>query len=199
MPRVDLAALLLGAFLLGGVPFAFLFGRLVKGVDIRSVGSGNIGATNCARLFSAPWRVPVFLLVFGLDAGKGYLASRGLPAWIAPQELAPALAGAAAVLGHMFTPFLRFRGGKGVATTVGALLGLEPVATFLALGVFLAIFLATKVVAAGSLGFALTLPPAVFLRGAAHPAVGVLSCALALLIVLRHRSNIARMLGGAAP
>ncbi|MGQ0615320.1 MAG: glycerol-3-phosphate 1-O-acyltransferase PlsY [Planctomycetaceae bacterium] len=195
---MDLAALLAGAFLLGGIPFAFLFARIVKRVDIRDFGSGNIGATNCARLFPPRLRVAIFLFVFGLDAGKGFLASFALPTLLEGQELAPTLAAAAAVLGHIFTPYLRFRGGKGVATTAGALLGLEPVSTLLAVGVFLALFLATRIVAVGSIGFALTLPPAIFLRGAAHPGAGVLACLLALLIVLRHRSNIAKLLGRTA-
>jgi len=197
MPGVDLAALLVGAFLLGGIPFAFLFARIVKRVDIRETGSGNIGATNCARLFPPRLRVAVFLSVFCLDAGKGFLASFVLPRLVEGVALAPTLAAAAAVLGHIFTPFLRFKGGKGVATTVGALLGLEPVSTLFAVAAFLALFAATRIVAIGSLGFALTLPPAIFLRGTAHPGVGILACALAVLIVLRHRSNIAKLLGGA--
>jgi len=194
-----MAGLLLGAYLLGGIPFAYLFVRATKGVDVRTTGSGNVGATNAARLFPSRWRLPVFLLVFCVDAAKGFLASKGLPLLFDLPAHAPALAAAAAVVGHMFTPFLGFRGGKGVATTMGALLGLEPVATLASLGVFFAVYLPTRVVALGSVAFALTLPLFVHLRAASPPAVLALSCALAVLIVVRHRSNLARLFQGAAP
>jgi glycerol-3-phosphate acyltransferase PlsY len=195
---VTLAALLLGAYLLGGVPFAYLFVRATKGVDVRKTGSGNMGATNASRLFPARWRLSVFLFLFGLDAGKGFCAARLLPLPFALPEYAPALAAAAAVVGHIFTPYLGFRGGKGVATTIGALLGLAPLATIASLGVFTAVYLPTRVVGLGSVGFALALPLFVRLLDG-PPGVFPLACGLAVLIVVRHRSNLARVLSGAAP
>jgi glycerol-3-phosphate acyltransferase PlsY len=99
-------------------------------------------------------------------------------------------------LGHSFTPYLRFRGGKGVATTAGVLLALEPVATAIALAAFFLVFGITRIVAAGSLAFAAVLPLAVFVRGDAPLAVGLLTIVLALLIIGRHQSNIRRMLAG---
>jgi glycerol-3-phosphate acyltransferase PlsY len=193
------AALVMVAFLVGAVPFAYLAVRVGLGVDIREHGSGNPGATNAARLVPAGWRLLVFLGIFLLDAGKGVVAAGVLPdlaARILPSAHQPAaapLAGLAAVLGHSFSPFLGFRGGKGVATTLGVLLALEPVATAAALLVFLAVYAWTRVVAAGSLAVAVALPLLVLLRRA-EPAVTGLAITLGLLILLRHRDNIGRML-----
>lgn len=192
-----LAALLLGAYLLGGIPFAYLFVRATKGVDVRRTGSGNMGATNAARLFPQRWRLAVFLLLFGLDAGKGFLASAALPRAFALPLYAPSLAAAAAVVGHIFTPYLGFRGGKGVATTIGALLGLAPLATLASLGAFALVYLPTRVVGLGSVAFALALPLFVHLLDA-PPGVLPLACGLAVLIVVRHRSNLARAFHGAS-
>ncbi|MHC4957430.1 MAG: glycerol-3-phosphate 1-O-acyltransferase PlsY [Planctomycetota bacterium] len=187
--------LLVAAFLLGAIPFAYLFVRAVLRQDVRQSGSGNPGATNAARLFPKPWRIPGFLFIFLLDAGKGFVACAVLPTlWPGLPEHAPAAAALAAVLGHSFSPFLAFKGGKGVATTLGCLFALEPLATAIALATFFVIYGATRVVAAGSLGIAIALPAAVFLHGEAHLSVGLLASLLGALIIVRHRSNIARML-----
>ncbi|MGH7163020.1 MAG: glycerol-3-phosphate acyltransferase [Planctomycetota bacterium] len=197
---MGIPALLLSAYLVGGAPFAYFFVRATHGIDLRATGSGNVGATNAARLYKGAWRVPAFLFIFGLDAAKGYLATTFLPGLFELEGSVPAVAaGAAAVLGHAFSPFLHFHGGKGVATTVGALWGLEPVATLLSLGAFFAALALTRTVAAGSLAFAVALPAFVLLRGRASPAVAFLAAALGAFILVRHRSNIARMMQGAAP
>ncbi|MEE8105269.1 MAG: glycerol-3-phosphate acyltransferase, partial [Planctomycetota bacterium] len=160
---MGLAALLVGAFLLGALPFAYWLVRVTHGVDIRTVGSGNPGATNAARLFGAKKRLLAFLVIFSLDAGKGYLASAVLPGFFDLEPWAPALAAAVAVLGHSFSPFLRFRGGKGVATTIGALFGLAPLATTAAMGAFFLVYAAVRTVSLGSICFAIALPAAVWL------------------------------------
>lgn len=188
-------ALVAVAYLVGGIPFAWIVVRFTRGIDIRETGSGNIGATNAARVFPPRWRVPAFVFMFLLDACKGYVATAWLPAWFRAGGIAPTLGGAAAVVGHTFSPFLGFRGGKGVATTVGVLFGLEPLATAIALGCFFAVYGLTRVVGAGSIAFAFALPAAVFLLGRAPLEVRLLSVALGLLILLRHRSNIQRLLG----
>jgi glycerol-3-phosphate acyltransferase PlsY len=188
--------LVVGAYLLGGIPFGWLLVRLVTGTDVRSQGSGNVGATNAARAVPSAWRLPFFLLVFVLDAGKGTVAAAVLPPPFALGPGAPPLAGLAAVLGHSFSPYLRFRGGKAVATTLGVMAALEPWATAAAVAAFLAVTGLTRVVALGSLALALVLPVAVAVRGAASREVLLLSVALAALIVVRHRSNIARLLRG---
>ncbi len=194
---MSLALLLVAAFLVGGIPFAYLAVLAVFRVDVRKHGSGNPGATNASRMWSKRWQFPVFAAIFLLDAGKGYVTAGVLPRLFDGLDgYAPAAAGAAAVLGHTFSPFLGFRGGKGVATTMGALLALEPLATAIALAVFLLIWVPTRIVAAGSLGIAVALPVAVWLHGKAPDAVLVLAIVLGVLIVVRHRSNIARMLSG---
>ena len=193
----SLLLLLVIAFLLGGIPFAYIFVRLLTGKDVREHGSGNPGATNASRQFPRGWQVPAFVCFFVLDAGKGYLAAAVLPTLFDLPDHAPALAGAAAVLGHSFSPYLAFRGGKGVATTAGVLFALEPVATAIAIGVFLLVFGLARIVAAGSLAFAVALPIVVNLRGEAPPAVLYLTIALAVLIVVRHYTNIVNILKGA--
>ncbi len=182
------------AYLLGGVPFAYLAVRLVLREDVRRHGSGNVGATNAARLFQPRWRLVAFFGLFALDAGKGATAVLLLPRLLGAAEPGPVLAGLFAVVGHMFPPYLRFRGGKGVATTMGALAALEPVATLIALAVFAAVYGITRVVGAGSLALAVALPVAVYVRGAAPPGVGPLTILLSLLIIVRHRTNLAALL-----
>lgn len=194
-------ALLAAAYLIGAIPFAYLSVRAVFHVDVRRHGSGNPGATNAARMWKGRTRqFLAFLVIFVLDAGKGFVACALLPrlfTGLAPW--APAAAAVAAVVGHSFTPFLGLRGGKGVATTVGAFLALEFWATLAAVAVFAVVFLATRIVAAGSLALAVALPIAVVVRGQAHASVTTLAVALGLLVIVRHRSNIQRMLGGVKP
>jgi acyl phosphate:glycerol-3-phosphate acyltransferase len=124
---------LLAAYLMGAIPFAYLAGRALRGIDIRRHGSGNVGATNVMRVLGkGPGAA-----VLALDMGKGALAAAWLPGLAAPPlEAWPAVLGLAAVLGHSYTCFLGFKGGKGVATSAGVLLGLAPVATLGALLAF---------------------------------------------------------------
>ena len=195
---METALLLAAAFVLGAVPFAYLLVRLLTGLDVRAHGSGNSGATNASRLFPKRWRLAGFLLIFALDAGKGYAACALLPELFggAVAAWAPAACGLAAVLGHSFSPFLKFRGGKGVATTLGVLIALEPIATLIALAVFGVIWGATRIVSLGSIAVAVALPVAVYWRGEAPPAVGLLAILLGSLIIVRHRSNIGRLFRG---
>ncbi|MDH3592228.1 MAG: glycerol-3-phosphate 1-O-acyltransferase PlsY, partial [Planctomycetota bacterium] len=168
------------------------------GQDVRRHGSGNPGATNAARMWPKRWQLPIFVMIFLLDAGKGYLASGMLPRLFESLDAdAPALAGAAAVVGHIFTPFLKLKGGKGVATTIGVLLALEPIATLIAVALFFAVFLTTRIVALGSLIVAVALPAAVYFRGVAPQSTLTLTIVLGLLIIVRHKGNIERMLRGA--
>jgi glycerol-3-phosphate acyltransferase PlsY len=187
------------AFVLGAVPFAWLVVRLGKGIDVRSVGSGNVGATNASRAFDGKGaRLLAFVGIYLLDAGKGFLAvqlMRGVT-----DELLPAvLAAAFAVLGHVFTPFLGWRGGKGVATATGALLALDWQVTSIAIGVFFVVRLVTGQVFVGSLALGLALPVAAILL---HPdtafAAGlpltVLCGAIAAFLFWTHRSNLSKAL-----
>lgn len=185
------------AFFVGAVPFALLVVRLLKGIDVRAVGSGNVGATNASRAFASKGgRIGAFLLIYLLDAGKGFL-----PALLAPRcvdadaQLVAVLAGAAAVLGHVFTPFLGFRGGKGVATATGVLLALDWQVTLIALAVFFVVRWGTGQVFWGSLALGLALPAAAIglhadaAFGARLP-LTVLCLVLAAFLVWTHRSNL---------
>ncbi len=200
----------LAAYLLGGVPFAYLAGRLLRGLDLRRHGSGNLGATNVFRVLGPGPGAAVLLA----DTSKGLAAVLLVPRLIpAPApEAWPCALGLAAVLGHSFTPFLGFKGGKGVATSLGVFLGLAPWAILCSVALFGLAFGLTRMVSAGSLAAAAGLP--LFLVsfgevrpwGAAPPAAGTgwiagrpvlaLGMGLAALVWLRHVPNIRRILAG---
>ncbi|WP_438014405.1 glycerol-3-phosphate 1-O-acyltransferase PlsY [Sorangium sp. So ce315] len=185
------------AYLLGAVPTGYLFARLVKGVDIRAVGSGNIGATNVLRAFG--WKPG--LGVLAADVAKGALAAGPLASWLtaAPGGWIAAAGGLAAVLGHDYTVFLGMRGGKGVATSCGVLLVLAPRSTLAALAVFAVVVRATRRVSAGSLVAALALPALLWPLGERQAPVLCLSALLAAFIWLKHIPNIRRILAGTEP
>jgi glycerol-3-phosphate acyltransferase PlsY len=201
-PTAAACLLCAGAYLLGAVPFGLLLG-LLRGVDIRKVGSGNIGATNLSRALGRPWGIAAFTL----DFVKGLVpvvAARRVPpeafAWSAEGWLAIA-AGLAAVLGHVFPVYLRFRGGKGVATTFGVMAALAWLPTAIGGIVWGLAFLATRTVSVASLAAAAALPVAVGLLerrpagGVDVPLLGV-AAAISLLVAIRHRANIGRLLRG---
>jgi glycerol-3-phosphate acyltransferase PlsY len=197
-----LALALAAAYLLGAVPFAWVLVRLGTGQDLRKVGSGNIGATNAMRAAGRP----VGILAFLLDAAKGLVPVVWFGPWAATAADAPlepawaaVLAGAAAVVGHCFPIYLGFRGGKGVATGCGALLGLDWRLFAIGGAVWLAVLLISRYVGLASILMGVTFPLAAgFLFGPSHPAVFGAG-ALLLLILIRHRSNMARMLAGTEP
>lgn len=186
------ALLCIGAYLLGSIPFGFLIAR-ANGVDITRVGSGNTGATNVHRALGWKAGVPVLLL----DIAKGLvppLIARALGCSI---EIA-CLAGISAVLGHCFSPFLRFKGGKGIATMLGVALGTTPVVAAIGLGAFLLVVLATRYVSLGSIVAVLAAVVAAFaLR--TGPVISTVYVAVALFIIYKHRSNIGRLMKGEEP
>ena len=182
------------SFALGAIPFSWVIGRMLQGVDIRSTGSGNVGATNLAR---ATGFGPGFAALL-LDAGKGVAAvlfARWLAGTGQEASVLPALAGALTVLGHNFTPILRFKGGKGVATGAGVFGVLAPWALVISLAVFLSIVLTSRLVSLGSVAAAAALPVAVLLLYDSTP-VTVVAFGVAALVVLRHRSNLLRIRRG---
>ncbi len=213
--NISYVGLILGvvaAYLLGSIPFGLLVGR-AKGIDIRAHGSGNIGATNVGRLLGMRY----FWLTFGLDFLKGFVPVL-LTAIIGHHEGAgnwpPLIIAASAIAGHLYPIYLKFKGGKGVATTFGAVLGIWPVFTFAglaAVAVFLLVFFLSRIISLSSIIAALVFPPAVLFAGrlAPHswlwlprqewrvfwplPAAAVL---FSLLIIIKHRSNISRLLSG---
>jgi glycerol-3-phosphate acyltransferase PlsY len=176
-------------FLAGSFPTAYLVGR-ARGVDIRTVGSGNVGATNVFRVLGRG--AGVFTLT--VDVLKGLVPVLILEKW-SGVAWAPAAGAVAAVLGHSFSPFIKFRGGKGVATSAGAFLALLPLATLAALLVFLLLFSWTRIVSVGSLGGAAVLPAVAFVVNGPSPAA-ILAAAVSFLIVVRHIPNIKRLLRG---
>ncbi|MHB1845379.1 MAG: glycerol-3-phosphate 1-O-acyltransferase PlsY [Deltaproteobacteria bacterium] len=188
MPALTLATLgfCLAAYLVGAIPFGLLITRAIAGVDVRDVGSGNIGATNAVR---AGGKLAGALTLL-CDALKGLL-----PTWLALRELgvgAAALAGACAFLGHLYPLYLRFRGGKGVAIALGIFLALSPWAALGALSTYAAVLGATRVSALGSLA---AVAAALGLVIALHaPTATIALCAfLTVLIVWRHRANLAAL------
>ncbi len=186
------AALLVGVgYLLGSLSFAVLLVRLKTGRDIRTEGSGNAGATNVLRAHGRG----LALVVAALDIGKGAAAVLLVRLATADQRYAAA-AGFAAVLGHVFPLYYGFRGGKGVATAVGAFAVLAPLATLVCVALFVAIVAATRYVSLGSVVAMALLPPvAGGLFHASGPVV-VAAAATAVLVVLKHRENLKRLAEG---
>ncbi len=190
---------LLASYVLGATPFGFIVAR-IHGIDIREHGSGNIGATNVFRVLGKRVGIPVFIL----DLCKG-LVPVLLARWLALRHDIipdwPSIAAAiGAVLGHNFTFWLGFRGGKGIATSAGVLLALLPVPLAAALGCWLILFFTTRYVAVASIGAAVMVPAAsaalYFWRGIPSvPLVGF-AVLLGFLAIWRHRSNIRRLLNG---
>jgi glycerol-3-phosphate acyltransferase PlsY len=180
---------LLAAYLIGAIPFGYLLVRLKTGRDVRELGSGNIGATNVLRTTSR-WLGIVTLL---LDIGKGFVAvwlARGLgPEWMSAAALA-------VMAGHAFPVFLRFRGGKAVASFLGAFLYLAPLAVAVAVAVFLLVAWRTRFISLGSITAAAAFPPAVWII--MHPPAAVIGAAViaAAFIIWRHKENIARLRAG---
>jgi glycerol-3-phosphate acyltransferase PlsY len=186
------AAALVGvAYLLGSVSFAVLLVRLRTGRDIRTEGSGNAGATNVLRAHGKTLGILVALL----DVAKGALAVWLMKLVTADPRYAAA-AGFAAILGHVFPIFYGFRGGKGVATAVGAFLVLAPWATLVCIGVFVAVIAVTKYVSLGSVIAMVLLPPVAGLLFHGPRSVVTAAAATAVLIVLKHRENLRRLAAG---
>ena len=190
MTVVSILLITIIGYFLGAISFAVIMARS-KGVDIFKEGSGNPGATNVKRILGKKWGYTVF----ALDALKGFTAA-GLPLMVYGDDRLALIGLVAAILGHSFSVFLKFRGGKGVATTIGGLLALMCPVVLIGLVVWLIIFYTKKIVALASIFFAVSLPiSAYFIYDTEEPRF-YLSAALALFIVVRHRSNIIRMFSG---
>jgi glycerol-3-phosphate acyltransferase PlsY len=193
---------IVGAYLLGSVPFGLLIAMRVKGVDLRRFGSGNIGASNAVRALGRRWG----LAVFALDFLKGWapvLACRWIDVAPASVPLLQVLVGTAAVLGHCYSVYLRLTGGKGVATGCGAIVAIEPL-VFVAGGlVWLATRYTTRYLGLASILMGATFPLAAWVEGEItgrpKPELIVGASLLTVLILVRHRSNIQRMLAGTEP
>jgi glycerol-3-phosphate acyltransferase PlsY len=177
------------AYLLGSIPFGYLLVRSTEGKDIRTFGSGNIGATN---VFRRNRLAGVFTLV--LDAGKGYLAVM-VAGWLQGDLNWQAAAAVCAIVGHIFTVWLRFKGGKGVATGCGAYLALSPPAVLTTLGLFVLLLLLTRYISISSIGATACFPIWAYVYG--EPAPVLFGAILgAVFIIAKHHQNIRRLLSG---
>jgi len=211
VPILSYAVLAVAAYLLGSIPTGYLAGR-AKGIDIRKIGSGNIGATNTMRALGKPAGMVVLLM----DALKGYVACAFLCPlifnWFAPhasglfryfrdepfelQARFYAIAGIFAVLGHNYTCWLRFKGGKGIATSAGVFLALAPLALGIALGVWAIVFALGRYVSVASIAAAVALPAAVWILPPRNVLLGLMTTALGLLAIIKHKGNIERLFNG---
>lgn len=190
--------IVLGAYLLGSIPTGFLVAQ-AKGIDIRRLGSGNIGATNVFRILG----VPAGILVLVIDGLKGYAASAWLVdlagGWgggLGPhEELLRIIAGVCAVLGHNYTCWLWFKGGKGIATSAGVLAALVPGALGIVLTLWIILFVTTRFVSVASIFASAALPFATWITGQTHLKI-LFTALLAVLAIYKHKSNIQRLLNG---
>ena len=184
------AAVVLFAYLLGSIPTGLWLGLTLRGEDIREHGSKNIGATNTLRVLGKK---------LGVLALAGDIAKGAVPVLLAVRlvewEHAPILSGLAAILGHTWPIFLRFKGGKGVATSAGVFLALSPVPMLITATVFVGVFLATRMVSAGSVTAALAIMISVNLMSEDTP-LRILATLVAVIIIVRHSANIRRILAG---
>lgn len=180
------------AYLVGATPTSYLVGRAGYGIDLREHGSGNLGATNVFRVLGWRAAVPVGLA----DVAKGWFPTAMFPLWDGVANPHWALAyGAAAIIGHVFSIWVRFQGGKGVATSAGVFTALAPWAVLAGLMVWLVVVTLTRVVSVGSLSAAVALPVAVVLTGESRPTLWF-ALGLALFVIYAHRSNIRRLMRG---
>jgi acyl phosphate:glycerol-3-phosphate acyltransferase len=186
------AAFVLAAYLIGAFPTSYVVARVAKGVDLRDHGSGNLGATNAFRVLGWRAATPIFVV----DILKGFI-----PAFFFPQidgnvsALWALLYGTAAIIGHVFSVYVKFKGGKGVATGAGVFLALAPLAVLGGLAVWLALVLLTGYVSLASIAAAAVLPVLVALTGGPVPVL-IMALLLAAFVIYAHRANISRLKRG---
>jgi acyl phosphate:glycerol-3-phosphate acyltransferase len=199
------AVVVIGSYLLGSIPAGYLAGK-IAGIDIRKTGSGNIGATNVTRALGKLYGYPVFVVDFLKGFGPVMIsisiATRVRPEWSSP-EMFGILAAISSVIGHSFPIWLKFKGGKGVATSAGALFGLMPVGAVIGAAIWILIFWLTRYVSAASIATAVALPLVIFimtwLNQTHGKALFYSSVFLAAFVIWRHRSNLSRLMRGTEP
>lgn len=183
---------LLAAYLVGATPTSYIAGRLGRGIDLRDHGSKNLGATNVYRILGWKYAIPVAVI----DVAKGAVPVTVFGRWAGGPAWLPLALGVAAVLGHMFSPYVRFRGGKGVATAAGVFLALAPLPLVAAVPVWGVSLWITGYVSLSSIVAVASFPVWVHLLEPGQPYAFWASIALAALIVFAHRANIRRLLAG---
>jgi glycerol-3-phosphate acyltransferase PlsY len=199
------AAVALASYFLGSIPAGYLAGR-IAGIDIRHAGSGNIGATNVTRVLGKRYGYPVFIVDFlkGLMAvTMSILIEKRAQPLSVPTELIGIIAAISCVIGHSFPVWLSFKGGKGVATSMGALFGLMPFVALIAVAVWVITFEMTRYVSVASMTAALAVPISILilmpLKQTSGTALLYFSISLAALVIFRHRSNLSRLVRGTEP
>jgi len=196
----NIYTLILIVYMLGSLPFGYLMGR-TKGLDIRRLGSGNIGATNVFRVLGKPWGIACFFL----DFAKGFAAAGLVPGlWLGREALAahpnlPLLAGAVAIIGHNWPLWLKFKGGKGIATSAGVIAATAPLALLTGLVLWLGSIILTRIISVSSMLAALGVAAAAWIFYSENPVLAGVLTLLGGLAVLRHRANIRRLLRGEEP
>jgi glycerol-3-phosphate acyltransferase PlsY len=206
---LSLLVILMLSYLAGSIPGSVWVGKLLYGIDLRQHGSGNAGATNAFRVMG--WKAGMLATI--VDLGKGLLAAgviatirldnlpSGIDFWHI-ETMVRLLAGVAAIVGHMFPVWARFKGGKGVNTAAGVLFALTPITMFITLGVFAIVLLSSRYVSLASLSAAIAFPSTVAIRkyifgiDALDPSLLIISCLMAVGIIYMHRANIKRLLTG---
>ena len=183
---------IVGAYLTGAIPTSYLAGKLGRGVDLRAMGSKNLGATNVLRVFGWRYAVPVGLF----DIAKGTAPVALVQRWSNAAPWLPVVVGAAAVAGHVFSPYVRFKGGKGVATAAGVFLALAPLAIAISIGIWLGALWLSGYVSVASLTAVGLFPVWARLTRPDAPYTFWAGVAVALLIVVSHRANIRRLVAG---
>lgn len=204
---LNLGLIIILSYLVGSIPTSIIVGKLVKGIDIRNYGSGNPGGTNVIRVVGLGWGI--FVILF--DAFKGFFAVSFLMRWFYHGDLTDMLnfttvqilAGCFAVIGHMWTVFAGFRGGKGVSTSAGMLLGIAPFDLMIVFAIFLLVVSSTRYVSLGSIISAISFPFVIVFTDKVlrvehrdFYTLLIFSSIIAILIVYRHRSNIKRLING---
>lgn len=183
--------LLLASYLLGAVPTSYIAGRVTEGIDLRHHGSGNLGATNTFRVLGAAVAAPVLIA----DVLKGWVPAYLFQALDGAPPVWALAYGAGAITGHVFSVFVGFRGGKGVATSTGVFLALAPAAVAIGAVVWAALVAVTRIVSVASITAALVLPSAIFFTQGDN-AIFWLAVGLAVFVIYAHRGNIRRLLRG---
>ncbi len=184
---------LLASYLLGAIPTSYLLSRFFAGIDLRQHGSGNLGATNLYRVLGWKYAIPAALV----DIAKGFIPVLVFAPRVSDSQLFALACGAAAIVGHVFSVFVGFKGGKGVATAAGVMLGLAPVALAVSAVVWAVLVWLTGYVSLGSIVAAAVLPLAVYtLEDSGTPALFWIAAAIAAAVIILHRRNIQRLLKG---
>jgi glycerol-3-phosphate acyltransferase PlsY len=193
----NIALAVIPSYIVGAIPASFIMGKIARGIDLREHGSGNLGAANTFRVLGRRAAVPV--LIF--DIGKGFFAVWYVSGLMDGAIWFSLLAAVAVVIGHNYSVFVRFSGGKGVGTTAGAFLALAPYAVLLCVVIWIATLLLIRIVSLASMVAAVLLPVSIYLSnillGAeTHGSVLLLSIVVAVLVIYKHRPNIQRLREG---